>query len=67
MKKQQNLNLYENGHFITNQNQVANKFNLFFTKIGPNLSNEIDDLGKHFMDYMPPSLANSFFITPYYT
>ena len=64
MKKQQNINLYENGHFITNQNQIADKFNLFFTNIGPNLSNEIDDLGKHFMNYMPPPLANSFFITP---
>ena len=49
-KPQQNINLYENGHFITNQDQVANKFNSFFTNIGPKLSSEIEDLGRNFMD-----------------
>ena len=30
--KSQNINLYENGQFITNQQQVADKFNSFFYK-----------------------------------
>ena len=61
-QKKKNINLYENGNFITNQDQVANKFNSFFTIIGPKLSSEIEDLGGNFMDYLP--LSKSFFITP---
>ena len=38
--KQQNINLYENDQFITNPNEVANKFNSFFTNIGPKISSE---------------------------
>ena len=33
-----NINLCENKQFIFNQEQAANKFNIFFTKIGPKLS-----------------------------
>ena len=36
--KSQNINLYGNGQFITNQQQVADKFNNFFTTIGEKLS-----------------------------
>ena len=57
-KHEKNINLYENNQFISNQQQIANKFNTFFTTIGPNLSEKIDDLGK------PPETMRSFFVIP---
>ena len=63
-KHEKNINLYENNQFISNQQQIANKFNTFFTTIGPNLSEKIDDLGKHFSTYLPPETMRSFFVTP---
>ena len=62
--KGQNINLYENGQFITNQQQVANKFNNFFTTIGGKLNDKIEDLGQHFSKYMPEPMAKSFFLAP---
>ena len=56
-KHEKNINLYENNQFISNQQQIANKFN---TRIGPNLSEKIDDLGKHFSTYLPPGQRGVF-------
>ena len=58
------INIIENNTFITDQLEVANKFNTFFTNIGPLLSENITDLGHNFSEYLPLPNNNSFFMSP---
>ena len=44
VNRSQNINLYENGQFITNQQVVTEKFNSFFTNVGKNPSDNIECL-----------------------
>ena len=62
--KQVNINLYENGELITDAMSVANKFNNYFTTIGPKLSNKIQNLGQHFSTFMPPKSDKGFYLSP---
>ena len=54
----------DNGKFISDQSLVTNKFNLFFTSIGPNLNGNITDLGETFKSYLPIKTKSSFFLSP---
>ena len=58
------INIIDNNKFITDQYEAANKFNIFFTNIGPSLSENIVDLGHNFTQYLPQPNANSFFLAP---
>ena len=62
--KQTNINLYCDNNLITNQNIIAEKFNTFFTSIGPKLNNQIEDMGINFNKFMPPETSNSFYLSP---
>ena len=62
--KSQNINLYGKGQFITNQQQFADKFNSFFTTIGEKISDDIQDLGQHFSQFMPEPTVKSIFLAP---
>ena len=48
---------------ISNENKIADKFNKFFTEIGPKLSSKIDNSNKHFLSYMTninaPKISNT--------
>ena len=63
-KNNNNINLYEENVLITQQSTVANKFNNFFTNIGPNLSKLIPNNNINFLKFMPPALKNSFLFYP---
>ena len=56
--------MYGKGQFITNQQQVVDKFIIFFTTIGEKLSDDIQDLGQHFSQFMPEPTAKSIFLAP---
>ena len=58
------INIIENNKFITDQYEVASKFNIFFTNIGPSLSENIIDLGNNFTQYLPQPNTTSFFLAP---
>ena len=60
----QTFNLYENGEYLSDPFQISNKFNEFFTNIGPQLSEQIKGYGAHFSKYLPPPVTHSFFLTP---
>ena len=62
--KQSNINLYEKEEFTTDQTTVANKFNSYFTNIGPMLSSKIATSDKHFSEFLPPNTNESFFLYP---
>ena len=54
----QTFNLYENGEYLSDPFQISNKFNTFFTNIGP------QRYGAHFSKYLPPPVTHSCFLTP---
>ena len=58
------INLYENGQFITIQQEITEKFNSYFTNVGKNLSDNIEYRGQHFSSFMPEPTAKSFFLEP---
>lgn len=58
-----NIALQTNEGIITNQDKVANAFNNFFAKIGPNLSSKIT-CNKNFNDYLVNNTTQSMFISP---
>ena len=62
--KQSPINIIDKGKFISDQSLVTNKFNLFFTSIGPNLSGNIADLGETYKSYLPIKTKSSFFFSP---
>ena len=62
--KQSTINIMDNGKFISDQSLVTNKFNLFFTSIGPNLNGNITDLGETYKSYLPIKTKSSFFLSP---
>ena len=43
---------------------VTNKFNSFFTSIGPILSNKILNFGEKFKSHLPMRTENSLFLSP---
>jgi hypothetical protein len=50
-----------NGAKVYNNNEIANKFNKFFTEIGPKLANNIDaPPNKSFEDFLKNPVPNSF-------
>ena len=54
-----------NGNYISDPLQIANEFNLYFTKIGPELANKIDILEDHsYMDYLNIPIYSKFTFTP---
>ena len=54
-----------NGNYISDPVQIANEFNLYFTKIGPELANKIDiPEGHSFVDYLNIPIYCKFSFTP---
>ena len=49
---------------ITNNIQIANEFNSFFSNIGPSIANTVPSTNAHFSDFLPPPCPNSFFMEP---
>ena len=49
---------------ITDSVQIANAFNSYFSNIGPSIANQIPQPSKHFSDFLPPPVNNSFFLHP---
>ena len=43
---------------FSEENEIANRFNEFFTNIGPTLANKITNAKKDFKDYLNPKLEN---------
>lgn len=52
------------GSKIFNKKEIANAFNLHFSKLGENLTPEIPNTSKDFKDYLPPPIDDSIFIPP---
>lgn len=42
---------------------VAEAFNKYFANVGPNLKNKIEKMDTTYLDYLPPSLKSSIFLT----
>ena len=59
---QNNYFLFENGKFISNRKQVANKFNHFFTNVAENLSKRIKNGNTKFQDYLKNPNESSLFL-----
>ena len=51
------------GKNITNAKEIANNFNIFFSRTGQRISDQITS-SKNFRDYMENPLANSIYIAP---
>ena len=47
------INIIDNDKFITDQYDIASKFNIFLTNIGPLLCENIVDLGHNYTEYLP--------------
>ena len=60
--KQSPINIIDKWKFISDP-LVTNKFNLFFTSIGTNLSDKIKDLGETYKYYLPGKTKSSFFLS----
>ena len=53
-----------NGNIITDKSAIADKFNKFFTGIGPSLANAIPDQNRHPESYLDSRMLTSIFLTP---
>ena len=51
------------GSIISDGTLISNKFNDFFTNIGPNLAKKIPHQDISHLDFMGPPLVNSIFLT----
>ena len=60
--KQNGYILSDNGKFITDQKQVANKFNHFFTNVAENLSKSIKKGNTKYQDYLKNPNESSLFL-----
>ncbi len=49
---------------ITDQQEIANHFNHFFSNLGANLTPDIPTTNKSFRDFLPPRIEDSIFIPP---
>ena len=49
---------------ITEQQEIANKFNEFFANIGQHVAASVHPTSKNFKDYLPPASQNSLFLNP---
>ena len=49
---------------LTDNVQIADAFNSYFSEIGPSIANEIPQSTRHFSDFLPPPANNSFFLHP---
>ena len=56
--------IMSNGKNITNQKEIANNFNSFFSSIGNKIQNEIFSQHKSYSDFLKNSSQNSIFLTP---
>ena len=61
---QTSINLQIDGEIITDKKRVANKFNEFFTNIGPNLSKQIPESDKRFDEFLKNPSNSSMFFSP---
>ena len=59
-----NIKIKHNNNILTNDHEIANAFNDFFTSVGPNLASKIPSCSNSFHDYFPFSNISSFFLTP---
>ena len=60
--KQNSYVLYDNGNFVTDHKQVANKFNQFFTNVADDLSKSIKKGNTTFQDYLKNPNESSLFL-----
>ena len=62
-EKKNSLNFYQiDNTVVTDTSSIANKFNFFFTNIGPNLAKEICVLSRNnFKNYLLNQNDNNFF------
>ena len=56
--------LHVDNNIISDQQQIANKFNDFFINVGPNLAKKIPGSNKSVSDYQKKSYNNSIFLAP---
>ena len=61
---QTSINLQVDGEIITDQKRVANKFNEFFTNIGPDLSKQIPESDLDFTEFLKNPNNNNMFLSP---
>ncbi len=52
------------GEIISNPHEIANKFNEYFTNIGPEIACKLPNTEKTFNEYLSNRCKNSFFIEP---
>ena len=53
-----------NDETITDPQRIANAFNTYFSSIGPSLAATVPISNKHFSEYLPPRIENSFYLHP---
>ena len=65
-KKQPKQNKFKDkqGKFVTNPQDISNKFNDFFVNIGPKLAKNIQNTGKNYFDYLQSPLSTSMYMKP---
>ena len=51
---------------IEDKKDIADRFNVYLTQLGPKLTPEIPSTNKNFKDYLPPPTPNNFFVPPLY-
>ena len=56
--------LFVNGKFVTDKQLISDGINNFFCNIGNSLQSAMIDKGDAYTKYLPPRLAQSFYLTP---
>ena len=53
-----------NGKFISDNEEISNIVNDYFCNVGRRLSEKITDRNNDFIDFLPPRIQNSFYLSP---
>lgn len=61
---QRAIKIVENEREITGLNEIANKFNHYFAKIGSDIASKIPNVNKNPFEYLNNPVVNSFFVSP---
>ena len=56
--------LFVNGNVVTDKHLISDGINHFFCNIGNSLQSAMIDKGGSYTKYLPPRLAQSFYLTP---
>jgi len=65
-KKQSSQSKFKDelGNFVSNPQDISNRFNNFFVDIGPKLASSIQNTGKNYYDYLSDTMTSSMYMKP---